>query len=49
VSLSKELVVGDVALLHLMETCIGCVGTSAPILKDDFILICVVGIMHVFS
>jgi len=49
VSLSKEFVVGDVALLYLMETCIECVGTSAPILKDDFVLICVVGFMHVFS
>ena len=47
-SLSKEFVVGNVALLHLMETYRGCVRTSALILRDDFILICVVDIMHLF-
>jgi hypothetical protein len=49
VSISDECNVCAVAPVHLMEIYSGCVIRAALIISHDFILICVVGIMHFFS
>jgi hypothetical protein len=49
VSLSNESKVGDVAPVHLMEVYRSCVGIAPLILSQDFIWICVVGIMQLFG
>jgi len=49
VSFSNECKVGDVAPVHLVETYRGSVGIAPLILSYDFIWICVVGIMQLFS
>ena len=49
VSHSSECKVCAVAPVHLMETYRGCVVRAELILSHDFILIFVVGIIHLFS
>ena len=48
-SLSDVYKVCAVAFVHLMETYRGCVIRAALIVSHDFILIFVVGIMHLFN
>ena len=48
-SLSNECKVSAVAPVNLMEIYRGFVGTAPLILSHDFVWICVVGIMHLFS